>query len=62
METAVATADGTLTVNAPAIATAIYKVGKTVVIKGKRYRVSRHGKVKTNNNGMKYIDIDLMPL
>jgi hypothetical protein len=61
METATATADGTLTVNAPAIAAAIYKVGKTVVIKGKRYRVSKHGKIKSDK-GMKYIDIDLMPL
>lgn len=62
METATATADGTLTVNAPAIAAAIYKVGKTVTIKGKSYRVLRHGKPKTDKSGFKQIDIDLVPL
>ena len=52
---------GKLNIHAPAIAAAIYRVGKEVTIRGKRYRVSKHGPV-TTKGGMKYIDIELEPL
>jgi hypothetical protein len=52
---------GIVRIHAPAIAAAIYRIGNTVELKGKKYRVSKHGPI-TTKGGMKYIDIELEPL
>jgi len=52
---------GIVTINAPAIAAAIYKVGKTIVLHGRKYRVIKHDPV-TMKRGMKYIEIELEPV
>ena len=61
VETTAVAADGKITVRVPAIALAIYRVGKDITLNGKRYYVSKHGAVKVDG-GMKYADLTLTPM
>lgn len=61
IETITVAKDGTMHVRVPAIALAIYRVGKDITLKGKRYYVSKHGPI-TKEGGMKYADLTLTPL
>jgi hypothetical protein len=61
LETTTVATDGKVTVRVPAIALAIYRVGKDITLSGKRYYVSKHGTVRVEG-GMKYADLTLTPL